>query len=459
MKPVTLRLKLFATSLATLIFALIMAGFAISSLFADHVENNLKSDLSDQFSRLVALIDPQTENLVLKSAMTNPSFSIPHGGYYWQITDPVSNQRTRSRSMWDEEFNVDDLSLFDGREHIIRILDPEGTQAIAIIHRLLFDLPDGSSRTVDIIVARDLVHFDIAITKFRFDLFLSLLLLAGALSIAAWIQISLGLAPFKALKTDINSIRTGAEKRMSDTHPPEVIPLVEEMNQMLENQDNSINAARDRASNLAHSLKTHLSVLQTESENIREAGQIETADTIEKLGQDMHAIIDHQLRLSRLKTRTASDYFSTPLASSVTRLVNAVKRTPEGQALHWAVEIDNSYQVDIDTSDFFELLGIILENAAKWAQTGVEITALKSQDNICLMVRDDGPGLTPAQKKHLGKRGVRLDEQGTGSGIGLSIAAEIVSKNHGQIDFQSPSEGGLSVEICLLHVKKPSDNR
>ena len=434
-----------------------MAGFAISSLFADHVENNLKSDLSDQFSRLVALIDPQTEELVLKSTMTNPSFSIPHGGYYWQITDPVSNQRTRSRSMWDEEFNVDDLSLFDGREHIIRIIDPEGTQAIAIIHRLLFDLPDGNSRTIDIIVARDLVHLDIAIAKFRFDLLLSLLLLAGALSIAAWIQISLGLAPFKALKKDINSIRTGQTKRMSDSHPPEVVPLVEEMNQMLENQDNSINAARDRASNLAHSLKTHLSVLQTESENIRETGQKESADTIEKLGQDMHAIIDHQLRLSRLKTRTASDYFSTPLSSSVARLVNAVERTPDGQRHNWSVEIDNALQVDIDTSDFYELLGIILENAARWARSQVKINAKISEENICLIVHDDGPGLTPAQAKHLGKRGVRLDEQGTGSGIGLSIATEIATKNKGYINFLSPQKGGLRVEICLPSVKKPSD--
>ncbi len=449
MTSVSLRLKLFATSATTILIALIIAGFAISALFASHVENNLKSDLHDQFNRLVSQLDPAIEIPTLKTPMTNPSFAIPHGGYYWQVTDPVSGQQSRSRSMWDETFALPDLSVLDGRAHTIELIDPEGTLAIAWVQRLQFNLEGGGSRTFDIIMARDLVHFDIAIAKFRSDLFISLVILALVLFIAAWIQISLGLSPFKSMRAEINAIRTGNASRMDEKQPREVLPLVLEMNKMLENQEQSIAFARTRASNLAHSLKTHLSVMQSESENFRSSGQVEHADTIEKLGQDMHAIIDHQLRLSRLKTRTNADFLSSPLRSNVQKVVNALARTPQGNTLNWRVEIDASLNVDIDASDLIELLGILLENAANWATSEVNIFATSDDKTTTLNIEDDGPGLTSAQTAQLGKRGVRLDQQGTGTGIGLSIASEIVAMNHGTINFTNKEGKGLHVKVTL----------
>ena len=449
MKSVSLRLKLFATSATTILIALVLAGVSISALFAAHVENNLKSELHDQFNRLVSQLDPTIETPTLKSPMTNPSFAIPHGGYYWQVTDPVSGAQSRSRSMWDETFDLPDLSVLDGRAHTIELIDPEGTLAIAWVQRLKFDLADGDSRTLDIIMARDLVHFDIAIAKFRSDLLISLAILALVLFIAAWIQISVGLSPFKSIRAEINAIRTGNASRMNDDQPPEVLPLVDEMNKMLENQERSISFARTRASNLAHSLKTHLSVMQSESENFRNSGQTEHADTIEKLGQDMHAIIDHQLRLSRLKTRTSADFLSSPLRSSVLKVVNALERTPQGNTLDWQVDIDASINVDIDSSDLIELLGILLENAANWSNSEVKIFAESNDKTITLNIVDNGPGLTGAQTAQLGKRGVRLDQQGTGTGIGLSIASEIIAMNHGKISFHSEEGAGLHVKVTL----------
>ena len=458
MKSISLRLKLFATSVATIIVALALAGYFISSLFAAHVENNLKADLTDQFNRLAAQLDPTSETPTLRSPLANPSFNIPHGGYYWQITDPVTNTRARSRSMWDEQFDLQNLSVLDGRPHTIRIIDPEGTQAIALVQRLQFELPDNAgSRAFDIIVARDLVHFDIAMAKFRQDLFLSLAILAIILFIAAWIQISLGLAPFRAIRDNINAIRTGAAKRMDENHPPEVMPLINEMNEMLDNQEKSMTFARSRASNLAHSLKTHLSVLQSESEDLRAANLEKHADSIEKIGQDMHAIIDHQLRLSRLKTRSPADFFSTPLKDSVNRIVNALQRTPDGRQREFNIDIDPSIQVDMDNSDLIELLGIVLENATKWARTTVSISARRQEGEnrprILLQIHDDGPGLTAPQMARLGERGIRLDEQGTGTGIGLSIAREIMEKNHGTLEFSRAPTGGLQLDITLLSAR------
>ncbi|VAW25188.1 hypothetical protein MNBD_ALPHA11-906 [hydrothermal vent metagenome] len=452
MTSVSLRLKLFATSAATILLALLLAGIAISSLFSDHVKRNLTNDLHDQFIRLVAQLDPTIEIPTLKSPMANPSFSIPYGGYYWQITDPASGLQSRSRSMWDAIFELPDLNVLDGRAHTIELIDPEGTPAIAWVQRLQFDLEGGGARTLDVIVAQDLVHFDIAIAKFRNDLFVFLAILALALFISAWIQISLGLYPFKSIRSEINAIRTGEANRMDKKHPPEVMPIVHEMNKMLKNQEQSITFARTRASNLAHSLKTHLSVMQSESESLRSSGQIEHADAIEKLGQDMHSIIDHQLRLSRLKTRTSADFLSTPLRSSVQKVINALQRTPKGNELSWHIDIDTHIHVDIDSSDLIELLGILLENATNWAKANVNIFATKQDQTITLNISDDGPGLTSAQTEQLGKRGVRLDQQGTGTGIGLSIAKEIVAMNKGKISFNTKEGTGLQVKVTLPEV-------
>ncbi len=452
MTSVSLRLKLFATSAATILLALMLAGIAISALFSDHVKRNLTNDLHDQFSRLVAQLDPTIEIPTLKSPMANPSFSIPYGGYYWQITDPASGLQSRSRSMWDAVFELPDLNVLDGRAHTIELIDPEGTPAIAWVQRLQFDLEGGGARTLDVIVAQDLVHFDIAIAKFRNDLFVFLAILALALFITAWIQISLGLSPFKSIRAEINAIRTGEANRMDKKHPPEVMPIVHEMNKMLKNQEQSITFARTRASNLAHSLKTHLSVMQSESESLRISGQIEHADSIEKLGQDMHSIIDHQLRLSRLKTRTSADFLSTPLRSSVQKVVNALQRTPKGNKLSWHVDIDAHIHVDIDSSDLIELLGILLENATNWAKANVSIFATKQDQTITLNISDDGPGLTSVQTEQLGKRGSRLDQQGTGTGIGLSIAKEIVAMNKGKISFNTKEGAGLQVKVTLPEV-------
>ncbi len=449
MKPTSLRLRLFTASATSIIIALFIAGLAISALFASHVESTLKNNLSNQFDRLVALIDPELETPTLKSPLADPRFEIPYGEVYWQITDSKTGARSRSRSMWDQEFNLEDQSLFDGKLHISNILDPEGTLAIAYIQRLQFEKNDGSFRELDVILAEDLNHFYEANKKFRRDLLLSLAILAVALSLAAWAQITLGLSPLSAIKRDINAIRTGSKNRMAKNHPPEVMPLVDEVNELLDTQDKSISFARTRASNLAHGLKTALTVLNSEVDNIAKSGNQESADIVAQNTQEMSAIIDHQLRLSRLKTRSKANHFNTPLLKHVKGVINTLKLTPQGSKIDWHIEIDENYSVDIDKPDLLELLGIIIENATQWAENNIYLSAKIVGANICLIIEDDGKGLNTKKMKMLGQRGVRIDSKGSGTGIGLSIANEIVAMNNGEIKFSQSQKNGLKVEILL----------
>ncbi len=449
LRPNSLRLRLFAASATSIIIALVIAGFVISSLFASHIESSLKSNLSNQFDRLIAQIDPEIDIPTLKAPLADPRFQVPYGDIYWQITNVKTNARSRSRSMWDQEFNLEDKTLFDRKLNIANIIDPEGTLAIAFIQRLQFEKKDGSFRELDIILAEDLNNFYKATKEFRFDLLRALAILAVALSLAAWVQITLGLAPLSKIKQDISAIRTGSKNRMNDNHPPEVMPLINEVNELLDTQDKSISFARTRASNLAHGLKTALTVLNSEIENIRKSGNQQSAEIIAQNTNDMSAIIDHQLRLSRLKTRSKADHFATPLLKNLNRVVNTLKKTPRGAEIGWHIDISGKIEVNLDEPDLLELIGIIIENATQWANSNIYINANTAQKHINLIIEDDGKGLSEKQLNLLGKRGLRLDSKGSGTGIGISIANEIVIMNSGELNFAKSSKGGLRVLIQI----------
>ncbi len=454
MKQFPLRLRLFAASIISIAIALLIAGFSIATLFSNHVETTTTKDLIAQFDRIVTLIDPKSSPPALRAPLADPAFSKPYGGLYWQISDPKTGQKARSRSMWDEEFNLEDDSLLDGKLHITRLIDPEGTPAIAIVQRLSFELDDGSSRILDVIMAEDLNALYEANAKFRGDLAQSLILLALALSVAAWVQITLGLLPLSKIKTQVSAIKSGNKKRLDKDHPKEVMPLINEVNELLDTQEKYINYARERASNLAHGLKTLLSIMSSEANNIREKGNEESAKLIEQTGNDMQAIIDHQLRLSRLKTRSSSVNYKTPLLENINKIIQTISRSPKAEKIKWHTNIDAGLELNIDRADLLELLGIILENGAKWAKENIYITAKENKNNIIIIIEDDGKGVAQKQLKLLGKRGIRLDSKGSGTGIGLSIASEIVSMNLGELSFEKSGRGGLKLVIKLPKIVK-----
>jgi len=455
-KPTTLRLRLFAASFASIFLALLIAGFSIASLFSNHVETNLTKDLTSQFDRLISLIDATPSSLALHAPLADPAFAKPYGGLYWQITDIKTNERIRSRSMWDAEFTISDDKLLDGKLNETRLLDPEGTPAITLVQRLVFELNNGSIRTLDIIMAEDLLVFYQANAKFRSDLALSLFFLALILSLAAWVQIALGLAPLAKIKQEVNAIRSGSTKRLSKSHPPEVMPLISEVNELLDNQEKSISYARTRASNLAHGLKTSLTILGVQANDIRKNNNNKTSKTaniIEKTTNDMSAIIDHQLRLSRLNTRSRKNTFTSSLLKNITSITKALKLTPNGEKIKWHLDIDDSLFINIDEPDLLELLGIIIENASIWAKDAIFISNEIEGNSAVIIIEDNGLGLTQQQISAIGKRGIKLDSKGSGTGIGLSIASEIVEMNSGEFQFSKSKRGGLKVEIKLPMTK------
>ena len=448
MSQPALRLRLLVGSTLSISLALVIAGFALATLFSDHVERSLVDDLNAQLNRLVALIDTDRTAPTLTQSMPDPRYEQPLSGLYWQIRDTSSGATATSRSLWDAVISPSKPLPADGSPLVERIPDPDGSAAIATARRLVFDAPNGGTRTLEVVVAETTRTLDAANAAFRDDLSRDLAILGAALVLAAWVQVTLGLAPLSAIRKGVSAVRSGESKRLAGSFPVEVLPLVNEVNALLDTQETSIAFARARASDLAHGLKTNLTVLNVEAQELRKAGNEKSAIAIEELTQDLARTIDHQLALSRLRHRSRGEVYQTPLRPQIVRVIDTLNRTPLGSALDWSVDVSDDVGVDIDPPDLTELLGVLLENATKWARRRIEV-AVVAENGGTLTIEDDGPGLTPEQITRLDSRGRRLDEQKSGTGIGISIAREIVTLNAGALAFDRSIMGGLAVRIRL----------
>lgn len=447
MRIQSLRVRLILGAGVWIAVALVLAGVTIGYLFTKNVERGASADLSATMSRLIALIDPDARGAapVLTGTLPDPRYDTPISGLYWQITDLGTEQTIRSRSLWDDVLRVG----FPGEGgQLSTARGPVGQSLLAFSLTARFPKAK-SERRYQVIVAQDRSILDEAIARFGRELAVALLILGVVLVLAAILQVQFGLSPFRRLRQDIEAIRKGVASSIDAAYPLEVVPVVSEVNALLSLQQKSMDFARSRASDLAHGLKTPLAVLGTIAYQLEEGGDARGAASIVDLTNEMRDRIDYQLRLVRLRQRTRMHALSASLSSVVPRAVAVLKKTRAGEHLDWAVDVIDGLNVDIDANDLIELVGVILENAAQWANSLICIQAKDDATAVELQISDDGPGIPPSALSSIGQRGRRFDETVPGTGLGLAIACEIVSLNNGTIAFERSKYGGLEVVIRL----------
>lgn len=444
MKFASLRLRQLALAAASLVLVLVVAGYAFAAIFADHTQRSLASRLTAELDRLVAVTDATLALPELTTPLPDARYDTPAGGIYWQLLDPATTERVRSRSLWDTTL----AASATGDEVITeRTAGPAGQTVLVVSQTLTFEGPNGTERPLQLAVAENLADVEAANAAFRSDLIRALTIIALALLGTYWLTVEIGLAPLKRIKRDVGRVRSGEAHTLEGPYPTEVVPLVTEVNDLLALQEQSIEFARERAADLAHGLKTSLTLMNGEAFELQRTGQAEAAGRIEQLTERMTETIDHQLKLSRLRHRVRSDRHVTPLAEVAGKVVAAVRATPKGRELAWKTEIPAGLVARLDAMDLSELLGVVLENAAEYASHAVHLSARQDGERAVIAIVDDGPGLDEAAIARLGERGRRLDEARPGSGLGLAIAREIVTLNGGTLSFARAPEGGLAVTI------------
>lgn len=451
----SIRFRLLVSTVISVVMSLLVAGFGIVTLFENHVERRIKSELETYLNQItagfVSTIDDQIE---FNRRLADVRFDQPLSGLYWQIQDETLQTMVRSRSLWDFviELPKDELKL--GSVHDHELEGPNG-QVLLVRERQIIASPNKKDHRLRLAVAIDRRNLVESRESFKSDLVPYLLLLASILFFAGWLQVRVGLNPLDGIRRGVMAIRTGGKQRLQERYPDEVNPLVEEINELLEGQEKAIDRARAWTADLAHGLKTPLAVLTADSERLRSAGNTEVADDLDQLAQTMKRRIDRELIRARVRSGATTKKACANVTKVISQVVGTLKRIPMGAELNWVVSSTEDLYVSMLPDDLTELIGNVLENASKWATQTVSIT-INKEEAITVLVEDDGPGVTEENLYSLGRRGVRLDEKIHGSGLGLAIAIDLVEAYQGSIRFHKSSIGGLGVE---MRFQSPEETR
>ncbi len=444
MRRNSLRLRLVAGGIVAILLALSIAGAGLVVLFERHVARTLAGDLEVHLKQLLAGIDVDADGrLVIVRPPADPRFAEPLSGLYWQVSDD-RGAVLRSRSLWDAGMTLPPDEPALGQMHLHPIAGPGGTRMLAA--ERVVSLAAGDRRiAVRVAVAADLARVSAAASAFARDLVVALALLGLVLAVATSVQVGLGLRPLDLLHRGIADIRAGRSRHLAAAVPLEVWPLVEELNGLLDAQEHEIERSRSRAADLAHGLKTPLAALAADAARLRARGEVAIARDVEAVGDSMSRHVDRELARARVRGRGPGPVVSTELAPLVQALVATLRRTPEGARIAFEQDIPDGVRVPLDRSDLAEILGNLLENAARHAAARVRIAP--APDTQAITIEDDGPGIAPQQMPRVLARGGRLDERG-GAGLGLAIVQDVLEAYGWCLDLAASELGGLKATIA-----------
>ncbi len=448
MRQGSLRLRLLAAGAASIVLALTLAGLGLLLLFERHVERRMAAELGSHVTQLVGnLVRAEGARLEVGTPPAEPRFLQPLSGLYWQVIEEGAGTVLRSRSLWDVELPLPSDMPAAGELHQHTIPGPGGASLLAVERRIALPASLGGG-TIRAAVALDRAEVHAAGLAFATDLVPSLALLAAFLIAAAWVQVGVGLRPLDAIRRRLAQVRSGKSDRLGAAFPDEVRPLAAEVDHLLDEQEKAIARARARAADLAHGLKTPLTVLSADAEELRTRGDNRLADEIETVIAGMRRHVERELVRARTGIRVRSGP-SQPVRPVAEQVAGVLRRTPYGQKLIWEIDAADTLRVQMDAQDLAEILGNLAENAATWAAGTVRIEGRSDGSTIMLQVDDDGPGVPEDQIDTVLARGGRLDQTRPGTGLGLAIVGDLVEANGGSLSLRRSPLGGLLAEVRL----------
>jgi signal transduction histidine kinase len=419
---------------------LLGGGYALDRVLVNAVTSNADEQLEYVLKSLLvsAEIDPVGE-VRFNREPADQNFLEPYSGLYWQVSAP-GRETFPSRSLWDRE-------LAYGRPHNDRTVHRYDSAQFAdeklrIVERDV-TLPGSKVRwRFQVASRRDALDAQIAIL--RRTLVRSFVLLGLGLVILAALQTFYGLLPLRRLRLEIAKMRAGRSNRITGAMPLELLPMVEELNALVAHNETQAEEARRHAGNLAHALKTPLTVIM----NAATAQSDDLADTVIREARTMRRQVDHHLARARAVGRRGSAHSRAGVWPSVESVERAVQR------LYPHVRIDMSGPKDlvahIERQDLDEIMGNLVENAAKYGGGSVFVTVGAQAGFVEILVEDDGMGIPEADRIRIFDRGVRLDTGKPGTGLGLAIVRDVAEIYDGTVTLEESEDlGGLLVRLRL----------
>ncbi|WP_246123046.1 sensor histidine kinase [Luteimonas wenzhouensis] len=438
----SLHWRLLAGAATAILLALGVAWLFMTLLFERHLERRLEAELTRDGLRLVAALSLAPDGApVIDPTPMDPRLQTPAGGYYWQVSGPAG--AVRSRSLWDADLAAPRAA--PTRDWVLRHADGPYGGRVSILERAV--VPDAGGPRVLVQLAQDRAPLTDARTEFGRELALFLLALWLVLSAAAWLQVRLGLHPLRRIRGDLNTLRESARARLPDASLREVQPLTDAINALADARERDLALARRRAANLAHGLKTPLSAIAAQSRHARELGAEQAAEGLDRAIAAIRRTIDAELAHARAATIRSARGGNADVRTVVERLVNVIEHTDKGGQLAFTVDVPAGLRLALQPEDLSEILGAVLENAARHARRQVRVSGAAGPQWTVLGVEDDGPGFAAERSGDIAESERRLDESGPRTGLGLSIARELAEATGGRMTLGTSALGGALVRF------------
>jgi signal transduction histidine kinase len=452
-RPSSLATRLFVSATVWVVVVLLITGVVLSSVYRSATERAFDRRLNLYLRTLVAEVaTPEEGSDHQFQSLGEPLFDLPLSGWYWQIIreDAAKPEFRASRSLWDKKLpKLEDehipLSASGVRQGYVD--GPEG-QDLRLVERPV-DL--GADGKFLVTVAGDAAEIYEETRAFDYYLFGTFAALTIGLLLTTVFQVRFGLAPLKRISEAIADIRSGRAERLEGSFPVEIAPLARETNALIEANREIVERARTHVGNLAHAVKTPLSVIVNEA---TARGADPFATKILEQASLMREQVAHHLERARIAARPTI----VATVTEVEPVIEALGRTME--KIHRGIDIEIAAPAAAkfrgERQDFEEMVGNLVDNACKWARAQVSIrvdvrTAIdpERQAMLHIVVDDDGKGLSPDERAQVSRRGKRLDESKPGSGLGLSIVVDLAALYGGSLTLDAAPLGGLRAELTL----------
>ncbi|MBA3811631.1 MAG: sensor histidine kinase [Caulobacteraceae bacterium] len=430
---------------------LVVAGLSLSAFFDHAATARFDDELSDNIDELLAGTSAEAGRIAAPT-LTDPRALRVYSGDYWEIAMPNGagglRAVARSRSLWDQTLppppaGSPALAKAEGKLLFYDSAGPVGQplRVAALQGRL------GEAKgPVVFMSALDRSPVDRDVRTFATAVTGALVLLGAGLIAAVILQVRIGLQPLFALRREVAAVRTGRSERIVGDYPTELEPLAAELNALMAHNQEVVERQRTHVGNLAHALRTPLSVILAEAR--REPGRL--SEVVSRQAETMGQQVDHHLRRARAAAHTQGQGERTAVAPVLEELSRTLEKIFRDKvaSVDWRCPDDLCFPGE--RQDLLEIAGNVMENACKWCSGKVRVTAAAFPPRrFSLTVEDDGAGLADDQRREVLRRGARLDESAPGSGLGLSIVDELVRAYGGETNLARSPMGGLKVELIL----------
>jgi signal transduction histidine kinase len=450
-RPPSLARRLVLLALGWSLATLIVTAVGLGLLFNQAAVRRLDQNLSDVTANLVqgSTVD---EGQVYAPPFTDERALRSYSGWYWEIAEPTSDGKlrplVRSYSLFDAALGapadlVRQLKARPGHPISYNTRGPLNERLRARAQQNW--LPGRKAPVIFLAaeesgsVLRDVRGFVTASAA----LFIAM---GAGLVLAIFAQVRVGLRPLFRLQAEVAAVRRGKAQRLAETYPSELMPLAEELNALVAHNQEVVERQRTHVGNLAHALKTPISVMITEAR--QRPGPL--AEVVERQAEAMQKQVDHHLRRARAAARTQGQGERTSVAEVLDELSRTLGRIfrDKGVSIDW--DADEELFFLGERQDLLEIAGNAVENACKWGRSRVRVRAAAAgPQRFSLVVEDDGPGLPQDRRDEVLQRGMRLDETAPGSGLGLSIVDELARAYGGSLILGDSALGGLRLDAHL----------